>query len=175
MKLMHFGLMVFLLSIYFMGCTKTTEEQIQEYMEFYYPTSGEFTYNVVFDWGEYEIFTGAKIDEQVHPDSEPFKGFITFRPYVTDAALTPAMPVYLITPDGEVWKTIQGSSIAENNTRKEVTEEKTDFGTSSQTRTINSSSEPVILSFKNDKGIWEKYGTLTAGDNKSSFTPAKKY
>ena len=157
------------------GCSKSTEEQIQEYMEFYYPTSGEYTYNIVFDWGEYEIFTGAKMDEDVHPESEPFKGFITFRPFVTDAALTADIPVYLITPDGEVWKTMQGSSIAENNARQEVTEEKTDFGTSTQTRTINSTSEPVIISFKNDKGIWEKYGTLTVDAGKSSFTPAQKY
>ena len=147
------------------GCTKTTEEQVQKYMKFYYPTSGEFTYNVVFEWGEYEIFTFAKMDEEVHADSEPFKGFITFRPSVSNETI----PVYIITPDGEVWKTTKAESIPANTTRQEITEEKTEFGTTTQTRTINSSSEPLILSFKNNKEIWERYGTLTADGDQSSF------
>jgi len=173
MKIHKFFTALFLFILLF-GCSKTTEEQVQEYMEFYYPTTGEFTYSIVFEWGEYEIFTGAKMDEKVHTDSEPFKGFITFRPFVTNSAITETFPVFLITPNGEVWNTAQISSIPESITRKEVTEEKTEFGISTQTRTIESTSEPVVLSFINNKPIWEKYGTLTTGVDKSTFTPVQK-
>lgn len=155
--------------IFFSGCTKTTEGQMQEYIEFYYPTSGEFTYIIEFEWGEYEIFTGAKMDKEMHVDSEPFKGFITFRPMVTDASFKETVPAYLITPDGEVWKSIQLDAIPETTMREEVIEKKTEYGTSTQTRTINSSSEPLILSFKNNKEIWEKYGTLTIEGDQTSF------
>ena len=158
-----------LLLIFILSCSKTTEEQMQEYMEFYYPTSGEFTYNIVFDWGEYVIFTGAKMEEELHPDSEPFKGFITFRPIVTDASFTETVPAYIITPEGEVWKTTQLGLIPEATTREEVIEKKTEYGTSTQTRTITSYSEPLILSFKNNKEIWNRYGTLTLEGDHSSL------
>jgi hypothetical protein len=164
---------VLFLFLIFYGCTKTTEDQIIEYMEFYYPTSGEFTYNIVFEWGEYEIFTGAKMDAEMHPDSEPFKGFITFRPMVTNSEKAGIVFAYLVSPEGDVWKTAQFDSIPKSTIRKEVIEEKTEYGTSTQTRTIDSSSEPMILSFKNKKEIWEKYGKLTAEGTTSSFTPVK--
>jgi len=160
---------ILMLFVFLSSCTKTTEEQMQEYIEFYYPTSGEFTYNIVFDWGEYEIYTGAKMAEELHPDSEPFKGFITYRPIITDGSLTETIPAYVVTPEGEVWKTTQFDSIPEPAAREEVIEKKTDYGTSTQTRTITSSSEPLILSFKNNKEIWEKYGTLTVEGNQSFF------
>ena len=160
---------ILFLFILLSGCTKTTEEQMQEYMEFYYPTSGEFTYNIVFEWGEYEIFTGAKMNEELHPDSELFKGFITFRPVVTNSSFKETVAAYIITPGGEVWKTTQFDLIPETTTRKEVVEKKTDYGTSIQTRTITSSSEPLILSFKNNKEIWQKYGTLTVEADQSSL------
>jgi hypothetical protein len=166
-------LSVLLFIILISGCTKTTEEQIQEYLEFYYPTTGEFTYIIEFEWGQYEIFTGAKMEAKMHADSEPFKGFITFRPTVTNAAFTESVPAYLVTPEGEVWKTIQLDLIPESTTRKEMTEEKTEYGTSTQTRTINSSSEPMILSFKHNKEIWKRYGTLTGDSGQSSFEAAK--
>ena len=161
---------ILLLFVLLSNCTKTTEEQLQEYMEFYYPTSGEFTYNIIFEWGEYEIFTGAKMNEDLHPDSEPFKGFITFRPIVTDISFTEPVPAFIITPEGKIWKSIQLDSIPESITRKEIIEKKTDYGTSTQTRTITSSSEPMILSFKNNKDIWVKYGNLTVGESQSNFT-----
>jgi len=160
---------ILLVFLFLLSCTKTTEEQMQEYIEFYYPTSGEFTYNIVFEWGEYEIFTGAKMEDELHSDSEPFKGFITFRPMVTDASFKETVPAYLITPEGVVWKTTQLDSIPESTTRKEVIEKKTEYGTSTQTRTINSYSEPLILSFKNNSKIWEKYGTLTVEGDQSSL------
>jgi len=155
------------------GCTKTTEEQIREYMEFYYPTTGEFTYIIEFEWGEYEIYTNAKMEEEMHVDSEPFKGFITFRPTVTSTAFTEVATAYIITPDGEVWKTVMLDSIPESTIRKEVIEKKTEYGTSTQTRSINSSSEPLILSLTNNNEIWEKYGTLTFDGDQSSFEAVK--
>lgn len=148
------------------GCTKSVESQMQEYLEFYYPSSGTFYYQIAFEWGDYIIDTGASADEELHSDSELYRGYITAR---TSVAVTPdgeKLKTYLITPKGDVWIT-DVTDIAETKTRKEVIEEKTDFGTSTSTTTINSSSEPVIDHFLANKDAWKRYGTLKSRDGKS--------
>ena len=149
-----------------MGCSKTVESQMQEYLEFYYPTSGIYYYQINFEWGDYMIDTGASADEELHPDSELYRGYITAR---TSVAVTPEgekLYTYLVTPKGEVWRTDAGD-IAETKSRQEVVIEKTDSGTSTSTTTINSTSEPVIDHFLNHKEAWQKYGTLKSTDGKS--------
>jgi len=157
-----------------MGCTKTVESQMQDYLEFYYPTSGIYYYQINFEWGDYIIDTGASADEELHPDSELYRGYITAR---TSTAVTPEgekLHTYLVTPKGEVWIT-DASDIPETKTRQEVVIEKTDSGTSTSTSTINSTSEPVIDHFLNHKDAWKKYGTLKSADGKNySFEPETK-
>jgi len=141
------------------GCSKTEDEQMQEYIEFYYPTTGEFTYEILFDWGTYVITTGAGMDEELHPDSEPYKGYIVMRPSPKDESTAGAHLTYLITPDATVW-TNGTADIADVNTREEVVTEKTEYGTSTQTTTIQSPLEPVVDHFKANKEAWTQYGVL---------------
>ena len=37
------------------GCEESLDDQMTEYMEFYYPSSGAFWYDIAFDWGSYLI------------------------------------------------------------------------------------------------------------------------
>ena len=37
------------------SCAKTVETQIQKYLEFYFPSSGTYYYQIDFDWGTYTI------------------------------------------------------------------------------------------------------------------------
>ena len=150
----------------FLSCSKTVESQMQEYIEFYYPTSGTFYYQIAFEWGDYVIDTGASFEEELHADSELYRGYITAR---TSVAATPdgeKLRTYLVTPKGDVWTT-EATDIAETKSREEVVEEKTDYGTSTSTTTINSSSEPVIDHFLANKDAWKKYGTLKSSDGKN--------
>jgi len=156
-----------LLSVFgLLGCTKTVESQMQEYLEFYYPSSGTFFYQIAFEWGDYMIDTGASADEELHPDSELYRSFITARTSSTVTAQGEKLYTYLVTPKGDVWIT-DVTDIAETITRQEIIEEKTEYGTSTSTTTINSSSEPVIDHFLKNRGAWTKYGTLKSSDGKS--------
>ena len=163
-KLLKFAILVSLFGL--LGCTKTVESQMQEYVEFYYPTSGTFFYQIAFEWGDYVIDTGASADEEIHPDSELYRGYITAR---TSSTVTPdgeKLYTWLVTPKGDVWIT-ETRDIPETKTRKEVVEEKVQGGTSISTTTINSASEPVIDHFLENKDAWTKYGTLKSGDGKN--------
>jgi hypothetical protein len=158
--------LVFVISL--TACSNNVESQMQEYLEFYYPSTGTNFYQIDFEWGSYMIDTGASADEELHPDSELYRGYITARASV---AVTPGVEklyTYLVTPKGNVWIT-EAKDIPETKTRQEVIEEKTQYGTSTSTTTISSSSEPVIDYFLQNKEAWRKYGTLktTGGTNYS--------
>ncbi len=57
---------------------------MQEYIEFYYPASGQYTYKIVFDWGEYIITTEMPGGEEVHAESKKYLGYITRRPTIAE-------------------------------------------------------------------------------------------
>jgi hypothetical protein len=153
-----------LLALGLAACGKpSTQEQVDDYLEFYYPTTGDYFYDIVFGWGNYLITTHHKLDEQVHPDSEPFRGYITFRPSADkDETGQPPM-IYLVTPDGEVWMHANDGTIPAKSERDEVVRE----GSSTTTTTIRSESEPVILDFKKDPQNWQRYGKLLRDGDKS--------
>ncbi len=154
-RLLLLGLMVLGLG----ACEpKSTQAQIDEYLAFYYPTTGDYFYQIVFDWGEYLIITHPKPNEQVHPDSEPYRGYITFRPSVeTDDKGDPLM-IYLVTPKGDVWMHANNGSIPESTVREEVVKE----GSMTTTTTIDSPSEPVIKDYLQNPGNWQHYAQLIA-------------
>ena len=136
-------------------------------MEFYYPTTGKIRYEIIFDWGEYIITTEDKADADVGADSKPYLGYITFRPEMAKESEETKQPFYLITPDGEVWENKSGHSIPKTSERIEVTKKKTEFGTSTQTLTFRSVSEPIIDHFKAHPEQWNRYGTLHRKGNKT--------
>lgn len=146
---------------------KSMEDQMKQYMELYYPTSGPFTYEIMFDWSQYTITTEAKLEEEVHDDSRPYRGHITMRPAVVASHPEIHPPMYLITPQGEVWKNDALDSVPEIKTRQEVTERKSDHGTTVQTLTIQSVSEPVIDHFGENPSQWTRYGTIERSGSKS--------
>jgi len=160
----------FLFSAFFMllSCSKTVESQMQKYLEFYYPTSGTYFYQIAFEWGEYVIDTGAKEDEEVHTDSEKYKGYITARPSVAATPDGEKLYTYLVTPDGQVFVT-SARDIPETNSRQEVTTEEGAGGTTTSTTTINSSLEPVVDYFLSNNNAWQKYGTLTSSGGQSTL------
>lgn len=139
------------------GCgPKTTQNMVDEYLAFYYPTTGDFFYQIVFDWGEYLITTHARPDEAVHPDSEPYRGYITFRPSAdTDEQGRPLM-IYLVAPDGNVWMHANDGTIPESSVREEVIKD----GSMTTTTTIDSPGEPVIQSYLQTPGAWQRYAQL---------------
>ncbi len=154
----------FIMCLLASGCSKSTEDQMKEYIEFYYPTTGEYTYDIVFDWGSYVITTSHKPDEQVHPDSEPYKGYIVMRPSLKDGSQS-EFPIYLITPEGSVWTHPASNDIPDTKTREEVVTEKSGSVTSTSTTTINSPLEPAVDHFLANKNSWKEYGRLEkAGD-----------
>ena len=173
MKASAFALLI-IFSMSFTGCEKSFDQQMQEYMEFYYPTTGQYTYNVTFPWGEYVISTGATADEELHPDSEPYRGYITIRPIIRDSSIVKSMPVFLITPKGEVWINNNPGDIPASSHREEVTIEKSDSSTSTNTVTIESVSEPVIDNFQENKQTWKRYGKLEAAVGGGSVFTAVK-
>ena len=148
-----------LLCLLVIGCGKSTEEQMREYVEFYYPTTGEYSYDIVFDWGSYVVTTSHKPDEQVHPDSEPYKGYIVMRPSPKERSQN-QFPIYLIAPEGSVWTHPVSDDIPETKTREEVVTEKSGSVTSTSTTTINSPLEPVVDHFLSNKSEWKDYGRL---------------
>jgi len=153
------------------SCTKTVETQMQKYLEFYYPTTGTNYYEIAFDWGDYIIDTGASADEELHSDSEPYRGYVTARTSVTATPDGEKLYTYLVTPKGDVWIT-EAKDIAESSDRQEVVEEKTDYGTSTSTTTINSTLEPVVDHFLKHKESWKKYGSLKSSNGKNyTFEP----
>ncbi len=139
---------------------------MQQYMEFYYPTTGKFFYQITFDWGNYTIDTEVSLDEEVHKKSVVYKGYITMRPNVNKTPEGEELLIFLITPKGQVWAS-KDFSIPESKSRQEVVEEKTEYGKSTSTTTINSTSEPIIDNFLNAKESWSKYGELKSNDGKN--------
>ena len=148
------------------GCSKSVESQMQQYLEFYYPTTGTYFYQIDFEWGSYMIDTGASADEELHHDSELYRGYITARTALATTPQGEKLYTYLVTPKGTVWIT-DATDIAESKTRQEVVEEKTTYGTSTSTTTITSSSEPVIDHFLQNKQAWKKYGAMKSTDGKN--------
>ena len=152
-------------AIIFIACSLVShsqklQKQIDDYIAFYYPATGSFVYELTADWGHLLINTGdATDDEEVHTDSKPFVGFISVRSVVTGTYPEERIYTYLITPEGEVWRTL-ASDIPLETTREEVTKEKFDGGVSTLTTTISSSLEPVVIHFKENKDQWSRYGTL---------------
>jgi hypothetical protein len=141
------------------GCSKSTDDRMREYLEFYYPTTGEYTYDIVFNWGSYVVTTSHKPDEEVHPDSEPYKGYIVMRPSPKESSEN-QFPIYLITPEGSVWTHPVSDAIAKTKTREEVLTEEGGSVTSTSTATIISPLEPVVDHFLSNKGEWKEYGRL---------------
>ncbi|MCB0281593.1 MAG: hypothetical protein KDF60_03360 [Calditrichaeota bacterium] len=156
------------------ACEKTLEEQMQEYLEFYFPTTGQNSYEIVFEWGHYTISTGATANEELHPDSEPYRGYITMRPVISDSSKVQNLPTYLVTPKGEVWRSFNTKEIRASSHREEITVEKTDTATNTTTVTIESVSEPVIDNFQENRQNWEKYGKLEAAVGGGSVFTAVK-
>ena len=138
------------------ACTKTTEQQMNQYIEFYYPTTGEATYEINFDWGYYSIITGAGNEEELSPASEPYRGYITLRPRPNNEEDFKNFSAYLITKNGEVWICKQANEIAPVKTREEIVVE----NQSTSTTTINSPLEAVVDHFNANPSKWESYGTL---------------
>ena len=151
------------------GNERKLNSQLKKYMEFYYPTTGQFTYNVAFDWGNYIITTENALTTQVHNDSKPYLGFITLRPVVKDSGSSEKPMVYLITPRGEVWENSARSNIPQENTRVEETVEKTAHGKSTMSVTYTSVSEPVIDHFRTQPNEWTKLGQLEIKGKKTKF------
>jgi len=137
-----------------------TEPMMRRYIEFYYPSTGESTYEIIFEWGLYSVITGPATDEKVHHDAEPYKGYLTMRPAVKEEKSAPHFPIYLTTPKGVVWTIESYADIPETKSRKEVTVEKGKSGTTTSTVTIESPLEPIIDHFSANPNKWKKYGTL---------------
>ena len=136
-------------------------------MGLYYPSTGKMTYFITFDWGEYIVTTEEKQNVDVHADSKPYLGYITFRPEVSKQSSKEPPQFYLITPAGEVWGNATGQGIPEVSERKEVTKEKKEFSTSTTTLNIQSVSEPIIDHFKSHSDQWTRYGILEHHGNKT--------
>lgn len=149
----------------FLGCEKSVKTQMHQYMEFYYPTTGKFYYEIMFDWGYYTIDTEYALQDSVDESSIAYKGYITMRPNSQQSLKAEPLFIYLITPAGEVWES-QDFSIPETKTREVVVEEKTEYGTSTSTSTINSGSEPIIDHFMVNKTAWTKYAELKSNNGK---------
>lgn len=145
---------------------------MKKYLEFYFPTTGAASYNVVHEWGEYLITTEAGPDDQLHPDSEPYRGFVTMRPYVAAGrAIAPPPPVYCITPAGEVWTTADAAAIPAAKERVEVEDK---GGGMTLTTTIESASEAVIDCFRESCEIWTRIGALEVKGGRTRFKPARR-
>ena len=110
-------------SVLLMGCEESLDDQIAEYMEFYYPSTTESYYDIVFDWGSYVITTHDKPGAGVHEDSQKYLGYITLRPDVAAPAEGLDPQVYLIAPDGAVWSIERSVDIAKRSERQEITVE----------------------------------------------------
>ncbi|WP_455393132.1 hypothetical protein [[Eubacterium] cellulosolvens] len=136
-------------------------------MEFYYPAPSKITYHITFDWGEYIITTEDNQNAEVHADSKPYLGYITFRPKLSKQSTEEKQPFYLVTPNGDVWENTNGKGIPEVSKRQEVTQEKTANSTTTKTLTIQSVSEPIIDHFKSYPEQWTRYGKLECRGNRT--------
>lgn len=143
-------------------------------MEFYYPGKSKVTYNIIFDWGEYIITTEDKQDANVHEDSRPYLGYITFRPKVDEQSSQQKQSFYVITPEGEVWVNTTGQGISEVAIRQEITEERTKHGITTKTLTIQSISEPIIDHFKAHPEQWTRFGKLQYHGDKTRLKLVEK-
>ncbi len=156
---------IILVCTFLSGCSKSLDDQMNEYLEFYYPPTGRFFYDIIFDWGKYVILTGDKLDTKGHKDSEKYLGYITMRPEVTKPNPELKPLIYLVTPKGAVWTIAPTTAIAKTSSRKEITVTRRRSSVSTQTTTINSPSEPVIDYFLTNRKKWSAYGQLTrSGD-----------
>ena len=151
------------------GKSGKLDSQIKKYLEFYYPTTGQITYNIVYKWGEYIITTHDKLNTKVHEDSKPYLGYITHRPIVTKPDPNNKPKTYLITPQGAVWEHTGTTEIPERNHRVEETVEKHEHSTSTKTLTIESVSEPVIDHFLVNKAEWHQLGQLEVKGDKTKL------
>lgn len=165
---------IILACIVLSACGKSLDDQMNEYLAFYYPASGKFSYEIIFDWGKYVIITEEKLDAKVHKNSEKYRGYITMRPEVAkpDPELKPL--IYLVTPKGAVWTIPPTTAIAKVRTRKEVTITRRRSSTSTQTTTINSPSEPVIDYFLAKRNKWSAYGQLTRSGDETGLKLVEK-
>jgi len=137
------------------------------YLEFYFPPSTAASYNVVHEWGQYLIVTEAGPEDSLHPDSEPYRGFMTFRPYVAEGrTVSPAPLIYCVTPQGEVWVTSDVAAVPATKRREEIVDR---GGGSTTVTTIESPSEAVIDSFRENPEIWTRMGTLEVRGGSTRF------
>lgn len=142
-----------------------TQKLVDQYIEFYYPTTGPAFYEIVFDWGIYMIDTGHALEDSVHADSEPYKGYITMRPFVNEDETIEERYTYIILANGDVWRT-DATDMEKTNPREEVVIEKNENGTSTMTTTINSYLEPVVDHYLSNPSEWKEYGALVIRKNK---------
>lgn len=163
MGIRRIGLLVSLLAMFGLGgCAKSTERQMQQYLEFYYPSTGEFTYEIGFDWGSYGIDTMAKAAEGVSADSARYRGYIVARPSVAQDDKGNPLWTYLVTPEGEVWVRHDDGSIPAAGHREEVRRSEDASGVTTITTVIESPAEPVIDDFLAKPAGWTRYGRLVA-------------
>jgi hypothetical protein len=152
------------------ACTAppTPEQQLDQYIAFYYPATTDGIYDIVFDWGVLQITCELPVTAEAHEDSGPYLGFVTLRPKAkAGMSLPDGIRTTLIEADGSVWQLPDTSDVAESSTREEVVVEKEGGVTSTTTTTIESVSEPVIDHFRTQPEAWLRYGTLTASGGES--------
>ncbi len=141
-----------------------TDLMLKKYLEFYFPSSGRFIYEIAFDWSTYVITTHRKLDEQPHPDSRKYRGYVTMRPSLPEAEGKPLLH-YLATPKGEVWVIRDDAGIVKSRQRREEVKS----GSMTATTIITSVSEPLIEHFLAQPSKWKKFGRLKINpDGKSS-------
>ncbi len=150
------------------------ESNLKKYMEFYYPSTNQATYTIRFPWGNYTITTENPLSSEVHEDSKPYLGFITFRPTITTPSNHIKPSLFLITSEGEVWENHTGQKIPNEKERKEIIEKKHESGITTTTRSICSVSEPVIDHFRTNKEQWTKYGILEVIKGKTRLKAIKE-
>jgi hypothetical protein len=118
----------------------------------------------------YIITTEDPLASEVHEDSRPYLGFITFRPMVSTPTSQIQPSLFLITPDGTVWEHPLDQNIPNEKQRTEVIKKEHDTGITTTSMTITSISEPVIDHFKTNKHQWNRYGSLKILKGKTRLT-----
>jgi len=143
---------------------------LRKYMEFYYPSTSKATYEILFPWGTYIVTTEDTLTSEVHIDSRPYLGYITFRPMVSTPTSQIQPSLFLITPDGIVWEHPFDQKIEKEKQRTELIKKEHDAGITTTSMTIISISEPVIDHFKTNKHQWTRYGNLEIIKGKTRLT-----
>ena len=159
------AMICFILGVHSTTAQQDTQKLVDQYIEFYYPTTGAYFYEIAFDWGMYMIDTGHALEDSVHVDSERYKGYITLRPFPNGVQNAELLFTYIVLTDGDVWRT-DATDMEKTNPREEVVIEKDEYGTSTMTTTINSYLEPVVDHYLSNPTQWEKYGSLVIRKNK---------